>query len=621
MADDIQIIPNQPAADDLTSLSDERLLDQARAAGVDATMLLQTLHQPTRLRPVTPDQYTIDRRNTKGTPEWLEKNGPLSGKSEGYRVAAGAGQGVVDVGRHLGNLVGLIPDEDIERYKQLDAPLKADPNGRVGGVLGAAAPLAIPGMGIEALTARYAPMLAASRVASGALQGAGQGYIMGDPGNRGASTVAGLIGGGVIPAAGSAVNVIRRGVNPTPAARQLLDAGVDLTPGQMNPAGTLNKLEESARTLPIVGPAIEKARGDAQAQFQKAVMQDAAAPGSKLQTPPGDINKLFDEAYRTYEPLYDQAKGFPIYPKIVNQNGVDIPLPNALRYATQDRSVQIGNKERKQVADWLDNQLTQLSHAHPGKLLDSEDLLTLRSTIRTQGRQYNNGSSVAERATGQLYNNAEDAITKTLESQLPADAMNALNAADTGYAKLKVVEDAVARAKDRPGGFTGNQLSEAVKGSTTKQRYARGQGNLRDWSSAGQEIFSTRTPMTGATLAPVLGTAAVGYAHPAVAAPLVGGLAGLTLTQLGRKMAAGNTAPQRALNTVAQRISDAAQRAGNAAGLSPMQQAAVGAAGNDVLRGALVDRQLQSNEPVPSPLKNANWWGNFNAQLPQDRNQ
>jgi len=350
-------------------------------------------------------------------------------------------------------------------------------------------------------------------------------------------------------------------------------------------------------------------------------MQDAAAPGSTLQTPPGDINKLFDEAYRTYEPLYDQAKGFPIYPKIVNQNGVDIPLPSAFKLATQDRSVQIGNKERKQVADWLDNQLTQLSHAHPGKLLDSEDLLTLRSTIRTQGRQYNNGTTVAERATGQLYNNAEEAITKTLESQLPSDAMNALNAADAGYSKLKVVEDAVARAKDRPGGFTGNQLSEAVKGSTSKQRYARGQGNLRDWSSAGQEIFSTRTPMTGATLAPVLGGAAMGYAHPAVAAPLVGGLAGLTLTQLGRRMAAGNTAPQRALNTVAQRISDAAQRAGHAAGLSPMQQAAVGAAGNDVLRGALVDRQVQSNEPIPSPLKNANWWGNLNAQLPQDRNQ
>ncbi len=621
MADPVQIISNPPPADDLTSLSDERLLEQARAAGIDATPFVQALHQPNPRTAVTPDRYTIERRNTKGTPEWLEKNGPLAGQSEGYRVAAGAGQGLYNVARHAGNLLGMVSDADMESAKERDAPLVNDPNGRVGNIAGAGATLAIPGMAMESLAARYLPLLAGSRVATGALTGAGQGYMMGDPGNRGTSTVAGLIGGGAIPAAGSALNVVRRGVNPTPAARQLLDAGVDLTPGQMNPAGTLNKLEESARTLPIVGPAIEKARGDAQAQFQKAVMQDAAAPGSKLQTPPGDINKLFDEAYKSYEPLYDQAKGFPVYPKIVNQNGVDVPLPTALKAATQDRSVQIGSKDRKQVADWLDNQLSQLSHAHPGKLLDSEDLLTLRSSIRTQGRQYNNGSTVAERATGQLYNNAEEAITKTLESQLPSDAMSALNAADAGYSKLKVVEDAVARAKDRPGGFTGNQLSEAVKGSTSKQRYARGQGNLRDWSSAGQEIFSTRTPMTGATLAPVLGTAAVGYAHPAVGAPLVGGLAGLTLTQLGRKIAAGRTAPQRALNTVAERISDAAQRAGTAAGLSPMQQAAVGAAGNDVLRGALVDRQVQSNEPVPSPLKNANWWGNFNAGLPQDRTQ
>lgn len=148
---------------------------------------------------------------------------PTSGQSGFDNFIAGVGQGASNIGRNLGNMVGLVSDEDLAEAKQLDEALLDTTAGSVGsfaGEMAALAPLgaagaipkaagaaskAVPALGRagQALTntlarvpgagqtaamagraASSAPGQVAARFAPAAGQGAAAGAITGDPGDR-----------------------------------------------------------------------------------------------------------------------------------------------------------------------------------------------------------------------------------------------------------------------------------------------------------------------------------------------------------------------------------------------------------------------------------------------------
>lgn len=522
---------------------------------------------------------------------------PTEGMS-GFDIAsAEVGQGMANAGRHIGNVLGLVPDKALEDAKALDAPLLRQPGAPLLTAVGESAPLAATGVGLEGLAAKYAPWLARMPIAMQGLQGATQGYVMGDPGNRLASTLTGAAVGSAFPAAGEVIKLARSGIKPTTTANAFLSRGADLTPGQMNPEGFFNQAEEVAQSLPVIGPMVKNARTRADQQAQKIVMQDAAAQGTTLSSPAGDIHALFDEAYRSYEPLYDQAKGFPVRPAIV-QTGQDIALKDALLAATKDRGVQADQNARSQVADWLDNKLTSLKSTDPKKPnLDSGDLIRLRSEIRAQQRKFGNSASLGDQAVGDLYDNAEKAVTQALESQLPTDAMKALQTADAGYGKLKIVQDAVARSKDRADGFTWNQLAASIKAKTPQTNYARGQGSMRDLSTAGNDVFAVRTPKTG-FVGPAVGLAGTAlYTHPHIAGPALGAIGLGALTPWGRRILSGQTGVQRGIDSALTRAGDLTRLGASALGISPQYQSAGAAALGDLVRAG-TNARLQTDSPL-----------------------
>ena len=401
----------------------------------------------------------------------------------------------------------------------------------LGGVLG--------GVGIGGLLARGAGASAGvgeSLAANPGLQtaGAATGGVASDLARRAGfkaplQIAAGVLGGMIPSVAVQAANKVASGLTRTPEAQRLIDAGVDLTPGQLNPKGFANQLEETVQSAPFVGPIVRSARENARSSFQRAAAEAGAAPGTRIQQA-DDAAQMLDDAYQSFQPLYDQAKGFPIRPAILNSSGPNIPLDRAISSAVASRAVRATADDRAAVQGFLDDQFTK-------PLQSSDDLLNIRSAVRAESRA---ASASGQAAQAQLLDDADSAITQALDSQLPPDALRALRTADSKYGDYKTLEKAVYTGSTKPGGFTPFDLFKAVKQSNRGENqgsYARGGGGpLRELAEDATKSMEVRAPSTGQRLA-ALPVATVG-------APAILALAG---TQTGRRIAQGVTAPQQAL--------------------------------------------------------------------------
>lgn len=482
---------------------------------------------------------------------WMDQWGPLAGQNAYQKIAAGVGRGMVHTGRSVGNLFGLVPDSAMAEEKKYDAPLLASGAGKTGNLIGESAVTAPLGMGASqglGMLGKAGASLAANPISNAALQGGMQGLATADPGERGANTAIGSLTGGALGANQILMGKLLRGMSRTPDAQTLLNHGVSLTPGQLNPTGAMNQFEQAAESLPGAKQIIEPAREAAEHQYQAIIIGKGAAPGS-APLKPGNIHDLLQQAYDSYQPLYDQAKGYPVSPQIMRVQGGNVPLADTFQAAARAPGVpkSLQNSENS----WLQDRLTQLP-----KNPQSEDLLQLRSDIRQRARMANLKTDTDSGHVANINQRAEKGVTAALNSQLPTQPLQALASADSNYGNYKIIENAVAKSKDNIAGLTPQKLSQAIYESAQDPAYARGAGGpLRNLAQAGTQVFQNVSPPTGARLA-TLALGAAGAMHPAVGIPAVVGALGLTGTQTGRKLAAGMTAPQ----LKAQQLAAALQR-------------------------------------------------------------
>lgn len=507
---------------DLSTLSDAELLAQMQAA--QATQSQQAMSH------TGPPQ---------SSPFFL--NDPTSGMSTYDKLAAGTGRGMVHTLRSVGNLVGAVPDSVMADEKQTDAPLLNTTPGTIGNLVGESAITAPAGMGVAkglSIAGKLGASLAANPIANSALQGGVQGAMTADPGERGINTGMGTLTGGTLGANQALLGKLVNGLKRTPDAQSLLNQGISLTPGQMNPSGTWNQFENALEHAPIAGPLVKSARDNAEHQFQAVAIGQGAAPGAPPLKPSGNIHDLLQQAYDSYAPLYDQAKGYPVSPAIIRTAGGNVPL--SATFTAAAKAPGVPSSLQKSEEAWLQDRLTQLP-----KNPQSEDLLELRSAIRQRGR---NATLKTDTDSGHVANinaRAEQGVTAALNSQLPAQPLQALASADSNYGNYKIIENAVAKSKDNLAGLTPQKLSQSIYDSVRDPAYARGGGGpLRDLAQQGTNVFQEVVPPNGKSVA-ALSLGAAGLAlHPALTGAAGTGMAGLVLTPGGRSLAAGQTLPQ-----------------------------------------------------------------------------
>jgi len=183
-------------------------------------------------------------------------------------------------------------------------------------------------------------------------------------------------------------------------------------------------------------------------------------------------------------PEFGPAEGQPIFTSVV-----------------EDQSLAVSDKARNMARSFLDNQLTVLGDdAAKTGVASSDRLITIRSNIREEIRQHQNGDSDSK-GVARLLKRAEEELTDIIDSGLTPEARAAVKEADAQYAKYKTAERAIASAGDQPDGFTPAQLSRAVRYGKREGEYARGGGGeMRSLAAAGRAVLDARVPVTGARL-------------------------------------------------------------------------------------------------------------------------
>lgn len=93
---------------------------------------------------------------------------PTDGMGMGEKLLAGVGWGFVQSGRMMGNLFGLVSDEEMAEAAELDAPLLKTTEGKIGGVVGlTGAGIGLAAGGAAVVTAAGPATVATAVTASG----------------------------------------------------------------------------------------------------------------------------------------------------------------------------------------------------------------------------------------------------------------------------------------------------------------------------------------------------------------------------------------------------------------------------------------------------------------------
>jgi hypothetical protein len=197
--------------------------------------------------------------------------------------------------------------------------------------------------------------------------------------------------------------------------------------------------------------------------WEQDVMQRVAAPGTKIET--GSTSRMLDQAYQSFDPLYAKAKN------------VAIPtegIVGDIRKAIGDPEIIAGDAQRKVIRNWFASQYNNLvkNRAKEG-VIDSGDLLELRSSVRAKQREYGKSLTEDSNQYRQILQGIEAQLTKSLETGLSGEPLTALRTADSQYRQYKIIEDAVFRSGDGP--FTPDRMAESIRlASSSKSAYARG---------------------------------------------------------------------------------------------------------------------------------------------------
>ena len=461
------------------------------------------------------------------------------------RFLSGTGRGLAHTGRSAANLLGGVSDQSMADEKALDSPLLNTTAGSAGNLFGEAAATAPIGFGVGGALARFGGAAGRNALVNMGAQGATQGLLTSDPGERGLNTVLGGATGALAPLLPATVKRMIYGLKRTPSAQYLLDKGVDLTPGLMNPGGPLSLMEGMGQKFagPLFGPAHETA----EQSLHAAMIHEGALPGSPPIKPSGDLSAMLNQAYDTYAPLYDSARGYPVGPRIMKTAGKDVPLSTAFSQASRTPGT-IAPVQAKEN-NWLQDQLqATIDKAKKDGGMTSDHLIDLRSTIRARARDAAMARG-ADDDVAAIHKAAANKITEVLESQLPQEPLDKLRYADSQYARYKVVEDAVAHSKDNLAGLSPQKLSDAIFRASQNPQYARGRmGNLADLREMAQhsgDIFQRVVQPNGMTATLALPVAGAVAAAPHLAIPAGAAATFMATTQAGRRLAQGATRPQR----------------------------------------------------------------------------
>lgn len=482
------------------------------------------------------------------TPEEAKSKYLVATQGTVERFAKGAGHGMANLGRNVANMAlpeSLEPKwasrNAIMEAKQRNAPLLGTPAGKVGafaGEMAASMPLGgavgkAVGSGAQMLGTRALASLGARRAlaaTSGAAAGAIEGAAAAGPEQRWSGALMGGALGGIAP---EALRKLGSPVEVTPAARRLMDEGVDLTPGQMNPGGVSGGLEGVISWLPM----IKDAREAAALQSVRRALRKGAAPGAPIRQIAGkeldkmEPQQILDNVFKSFKPAYDELRDIPV--------DADDIAPR-LMGVIESPSLPVTDATREFMGKIVANNMTRPMDAPP----NFGDLQKLRSAMREIKRKTATDTLGKERQ--QMASAIEKEITSAMTAAMPEGGARQLADIDKQYAIANVLKGAMNKSRNPETGFSPRAAIDALARSEGDSFSRGGRGDdFSQYIRANQRVMNEKMPVTGARALPImLSTALLG---PTAGVAPFATAAAIGAVKPGRKIMAGNTAAQAAL--------------------------------------------------------------------------
>lgn len=352
-------------------------------------------------------------------------------------------------------------------------------------------------------------------------------------GNTAATGAVGSVAGqGVGKLGGMAIG----GLRMTPQAEYLRGLNIPMTIGQKL-GGFAKSAEDKAMSLPIVGDMIRNRRIEGLESFNQEAFRQA---GERIGSTTQNLGKegVAELAQNTAQ-AYDNATA-----------GVNIPIDPRFNIDVTDlrgMGSRLPPDAQAPLGTVLDNYMKPIEDA--GMLTGDAYQNTIRALKMKKGKP-----PVGAQGFEQEWRDTMGAGIDTLQGQMSRaggdSVVTGLSNADDAYRKMKVLEDAVTRARGgsqsgEVGIFTPSQLQGA--GVAAKKKFP-GELPFEKLADAGQSVLPSQVPNSGTTdrllqvaLPTALaggGGAAVGYGVGGQEGAGAGSMTGLTL---GALLAAGGT--------------------------------------------------------------------------------
>jgi hypothetical protein len=281
---------------------------------------------------------------------------------------------------------------------------------------------------------------------------------------------------------------VARVVSPAANAgvRFLADRGVRLTPGQIL-GPTAKRVEDAARSIPLVGDAVSGAQRRSFASFNEAVINDALQPiGGRVQ---GAGREAVESAQRQVSNAYESL------------------LPR-LRVAADGQAIQELQGVQQMAAALPPELQPRLNHIIQTEVLgkftsqgrmSGETMKAVEAQLGQLAKGLSASQDVYERQMAGGVRELQRILRGVTERSNPQHA-GQLQAINQSYARLQRVNDAASRVTSEDGIFTPEAFSGAVKkgdASKGKRNFAAGNALSQDISDAARSVMGNRVPDSG----------------------------------------------------------------------------------------------------------------------------
>lgn len=278
--------------------------------------------------------------------------------------------------------------------------------------------------------------------------------------------------------------------SPDSPIRRLMDNGVQLTLGQLEPK-FMKRMEEAAKSVPVLGSFIRAAENRTLDSFNVATANKALAPiGVTLDVKTGReaIQQGQEVLNKAYTGVLDQIPRFVKSPQLDADIAGLKALVNEMPPGQADRFNAI-----------LDNRLEK--RFGPQGNMDGKTFKQVESELFNLARTAKASADSAERQFGIAIDEVRSSLRSELERQYPVFAKE-LTDVNHAYALFTNVERAAGRRSTSEGRFTPGDLLQSIKAedkTARKRAFAAGDKPLQIWAEDAQSVIGNKLPDSGTT--------------------------------------------------------------------------------------------------------------------------